>query len=228
LQDHAKPIRINEFDQDRDMVALRRSSPLTDVRLMSIQELEDYLIETLGVKRVPSASTSSRSFGGDVSQTMEAATFRPDDWIVVGKTLPRPSNHHGRNAGYSKPRPPGPLHAVFYSCGAASQNKSFDVSSKMGREHPRSKRVGVPKTIFKHQKRGGKFCNGYIYKNGTVTLRFLKNPSKTYSKATDSTSNTKSMEEFLEILNEINIEADTQVETQETYKRVHDMKDLYH
>jgi hypothetical protein len=91
------------FYPDRHMVALRRSSPSSDVRLMSTQELEDYLIETLGVKRVPSASTSSRSFGGDVPQTMEAATFRPDDWIVVGKTLPIPSSHGGRDAGYSKP-----------------------------------------------------------------------------------------------------------------------------
>jgi hypothetical protein len=67
------------FDPNPNMVALRRSSPSTDVRLMSSQELEDYLIETLGVKRAPSASTSSRSSDGDVPQTMEAATFRPDD-----------------------------------------------------------------------------------------------------------------------------------------------------
>jgi hypothetical protein len=159
---------------------------------------------------------------------MEAATFRPDDWIVVGKTLPRPSSHGGRDAGYSKPRPQGTLHAGLYSCGAASQKKTFDVSSKMGREHPWSKRVGVPKSLFKRQKRGGKFCNGYIYKNGIVTLRFLKNPSKTYSKATESTSNPKSMEEFLQILNEINIEEDIQAETQATDTRVRDMKDLYH
>jgi hypothetical protein len=76
------------FDQYHHMVALRRSSPSTDVRLMSTQELEDYLIETLGLKRAPSASTSNRSFGGDVPQTMEVATSRPYDWIVVGKTLP--------------------------------------------------------------------------------------------------------------------------------------------
>jgi hypothetical protein len=31
------------FDQNPHMVALRRSSPSTDVRLMSTQELEDYL-----------------------------------------------------------------------------------------------------------------------------------------------------------------------------------------
>jgi hypothetical protein len=55
---------------------------------------------------------------------------------------------------------------------------------------------------------------------GTVTLKFLKNPSKTYRKATENTSNPKSMEEFLQILNESNIEEDTQAETQAPDKRV--------
>jgi hypothetical protein len=214
------------FDQIPVMVALRRSSPSTDFRLTSTQELEDYLIETLEVKRAPSASTSSRSFVGDVPQTMEAATFRPDDWIVFGKTLRRPSSHGGRDAGYSKPSPQGTLHAGLYSCGMVGQNKTCDVSSKMGREHPWSNRVGVPKPIFKNQKRGGKFCNGYRYKNGTVTLRFLKNPPKTHSKATESTSNPKGMEEFLQFLNKINIEENTQPENQETDNRVRNMKDL--
>jgi hypothetical protein len=36
------------------------------------------------------------------------------------------------------------------------------------------------------------------------------------------------MEEFLQILNEINIEEDTQDEIQATDKRVHYMKELYH
>jgi hypothetical protein len=139
------------FDLSRDIVALNGSSPSTDVRLMSTQELEDYLIETLGQKQhlqlapaaVPLAETSPRLW----------KLFRPDDWIVVGKTLPRPSSHGGRDTGYSKPRPQATLHACLYSCAAASQNKTFDVSSKMGREHAWSKRVGVPKTLFKHRKR---------------------------------------------------------------------------
>jgi hypothetical protein len=49
------------FDPNPITVTLNGSSPSTDVRLMSSQDLEDCLIETLGVKCASSASISSRS-----------------------------------------------------------------------------------------------------------------------------------------------------------------------
>jgi hypothetical protein len=195
------------FDQNPIMVALMRSThPSPNVPTMSSRDLEDYLIKALGVQRPNHASTSSLSLGGDVPQPLEAATLSPDDRNLVGKTLPRPSSYEGRDAGYNKPHPQEKTHAGLYSRGVAGHIKSFDASSKTGRTHSYlSNRIGVPKVLSKNIKKNGKFCNFYQYKNGIVTRRFVKHQKKTTKTATKNQYDLMSMNDFIDILSDINI-----------------------
>jgi hypothetical protein len=86
----------NNLDRKYIMVALNRPSPSTFSQEMSSQEIENYLIEMLGINR-PIAS--SQSFGGDVPQPLDTATSSPNKWNFVVKTQPGPSSYKGRYAG---------------------------------------------------------------------------------------------------------------------------------
>jgi hypothetical protein len=44
--------------------------------------------------------------------------------------------------------------------------------------------MGVPKLIYKNQKRGGKHCNAYQYKNGIIIYRFPTNPPNVHKNDT--------------------------------------------
>jgi hypothetical protein len=123
----------------------------------------------------------------------------------VGKTLLGPSSYEGSDAGIFKPRPLETPYAGLYSSGAAGKTHSFDVSFKVGQDHLYlSKRVGVPKIVCKKQKRGGKYCNVYHYKNGTIIFRYLKNPPKANKQVSQEDSDKMNGQDFMEIMNEFN------------------------
>ena len=196
------------LDGNPVMVALNRSTdPSSNAHVMSSQELEHYLVDMLGIQRNYTCSNSS-SLGGDVRPYMETTTLTPEKWNFVGKTQLRPFSNEERYAGNGEHRPEATPHAGLYSSGAVGLKNLFDVSSKLERGHSYlSNRVGVPKPLFKNQKRGGKYCNGYQYKNGTIAYRSLKNPPKySQNRVLSDPANTMSMEDFIEVLSQVKLE----------------------
>jgi hypothetical protein len=87
---------------------LNGSYPPPSGRMMTNEELEEYLTDILGVQR-PTTTNDNISFGGDVPQPIKAVTSSPSKWIFVGKTLLGPSRYEGSvqvNASPVHSRPP--------------------------------------------------------------------------------------------------------------------------
>jgi hypothetical protein len=162
---------------------------------MSWTELEHLFLTMLGVKRIH--ASTNRSHGGDIPQDQGTLHPSPDNWTFVGKTLPRPFSYEGSDAGYRKSRPHKTSHAGLYACGAAKRIRrliQFGTRPLVFVEQSRSTNASLQTTEDKRE--------------NTVTVpstKMVPSPIDSSKVPLQVTKITYSTEEFLDILNEINL-----------------------